>query len=401
MPPAPFQLSQLAFGSNHLAGHWQRSSWPLAATMGKFAHVVFSKGRPEVVQRIRQLVGESVFKELRWFVANGDSKMYQEAGAISVKETGDLCHTVQQAVDLANDLKRPVTFMADDVRGFYVKMGAPRTWPSNQGQTRTLVQFASRILEAMRQVGAPLGGVYHMSSARTQLLMPYASYHHFCILDFLVFDPPFPLKLICEPQVNCKVDYHLTASTLAAFGAVCRVNHLSIDAPHYQKGGCGTAPQRRKADEAAAKWLQRHWTSQSGEPVFVSNKRRAGNSQVLMCGRGRCLLDQCDPRLEYLHKRLWQAIGPFKFTRAAITKLLAVGSKARSSKARVGSSRELSKKRRTRGTTTSGPRRGAGRLMHGSRPLPMAARQQLSRARAALRKVVLEIRVRKPSRKRD
>lgn len=368
--------------------------------MGKFAHVVFSKGRPEVVQRIRQLVSESVFKELRWFVGNGDRNMYQEAGAISVKETGDLCHTVQQAIDLANDLKRPVTFMADDVRGFYVKMGNPRTWPTSQGQTRTLVQFASRILAAMRQVGAPLGGVYHMSSARTQLLMPYASYHHFCILDFLVFEPPFPLKLLCEPQVNCKVDYHLTASTLAAFGAVCRLNHLSIHAPHYQPGGCGTAPQRRKADEAAAKWLQRHWTSQSGEQVFVPNMQRAGNPQVLMCGRGARLLDQCDSRLPDLHKQLLQAMLPFKFTQAVITKLLAVGSAARvgSSKARVGST---ARKRQTRGTTTSGARRRAGRLKHGSRPLPVAARQQLSRARAALRKVVLECRVRKPSRKRD
>ena len=221
-----------------------------------------------------------------------------------------------------------------------------------------------------------------------------------------MFEPPFPLKLLCEPQVNCKVDYHLTASTLAAFGAVCRLNHLSIHAPHYQPGGCGTAPQRRKADEAAAKWLQRHWTSQSGEQVFVPNMQRAGNPQVLMCGRGARLLDQCDSRLPDLHKRLWQAMGPSKFTRAAITKLLAVGSKARvgvgSSKARVGSNRDgRSRKRKSRGTTTSGARRRAGRLKHGSRPLPVAARQQLSRARAALRKVVLECRVRKPSRKRD
>ena len=377
-----------------LAGHWQRSTgWPLAATMDKFVHVVFSKGRPGRVARIQKLVGDALFKELRWLVGHGDRVMYVQAGAHFVTETGDLCHTVQWAINMANRLKRPVTFMADDVRGFYVKMGDPRTWPTQQGQTRSLVQFASRIMVAMRQVGAPLGGVYQQSSSRTQLTMPYASYHHFCILDFIVLEPPFPVQLVCDPQVNCKVDYHLTASTLAAVGAVCRLNHFSIDAAHYQEGGCGTAPQRCKADAAAAKWLQRHWKLQSGAQVFIPNTQRTGNCQVLMRGE-RWLLSGCDARLPDLHKRVKEAMSPSAYESWAVLakhlrrQSLAVGSKT-GSKTR---NPERSRKRKSRGTTKLGVRRKAGRLQHGATQLLEVERQRLSRARTELRKVVHELR---------
>ena len=58
--------------------------------MPKFTHVVFSKGRPESVDRVRELVGVDVFKDLRWFVVHGERKAYVAAGAQRVQETGDL-----------------------------------------------------------------------------------------------------------------------------------------------------------------------------------------------------------------------------------------------------------------------------------------------------------------------
>ena len=76
--------------------------------------------------------------------------------------------------------------------------------------------------------------------------MPAMSYHHFVNLDFLVFDPPFRFVLHCDARVNVKVDYHLSASVLAAVGAVCRLNHLCINAPRYKPGGAGTTQQWRK-----------------------------------------------------------------------------------------------------------------------------------------------------------
>ena len=64
--------------------------------MLKVTHVVFSKGRPESVDRLRELVAVDVFKGLRWFVARGERDAYVAGGAQNVRETGGLCPTVQR-----------------------------------------------------------------------------------------------------------------------------------------------------------------------------------------------------------------------------------------------------------------------------------------------------------------
>ena len=98
-----------------------------------------------------------------------------------------------------------------------------------------------------------------------------------------------------------KVDYHLSASVLAAVGAVCRLNHVCVNAPHDKPGGAGTMQQRRKADAEAVRWLQAHWKSIVGqEQVFRGNTMRRGNCQVVV--NGTPLLDLCDSRLREAHK---------------------------------------------------------------------------------------------------
>ena len=131
--------------------------------MPKFTHVVFSKGRPESVDRVRELVGVDVFKGLRWFVAHGERNAYVAGGAKSVRETGDLCHTVQHATDTVNRTRRPLTSMSDDVRGFCCKQGGPVLWGSCQRRCIDIVSCASRLLlflQITRQVGTLMGGVY-------------------------------------------------------------------------------------------------------------------------------------------------------------------------------------------------------------------------------------------------
>ena len=378
----------------HHAGLWQLR--PLGMT--QFIHAAFSKSRADAVERMQELVGDAVFKKTHWFVADGERSAYLDAGAFFVQETGDLCHTVQHAIDMANTKKKPLALMSDDVRGFFCKQGDPAAWPSWRGRQLAIGNFASQILQAMRQVGTPLGGVYHMAAARTQLLMPTVSYHHFCNLDFLVLDPPFPLQLHCDARVNVKVDYHLTASALAAFGAICRVNRLSIDAPHYRTGGAGTMKERKKSDKAAAKWLMKHWApSKFKKVVFRQNLQRSGNWQVSMCGTP--LLRQCDSRLEELHRALHKAGVSSKMCKKDVKRAIkrCKVATSRKKKLAIGSGRTKKKdwhtyKRLERGTSTTGPIRRAGRLAAGKASLTMKTRQALSRARRELRKVVLELR---------
>ena len=370
--------------------------------MADIIHVVFSKGRPEAVDQMRTLLGDVVFEKTHWFVAHGQRSAYQVAGAHLVQETGDLCHTVQCAINMTNKNKKPLTFMSDDVRGFFCKRGDPASWPNWRGRQLAVGSFSSEILKAMRQVGTPMGAVYHMACPRFQLTMPSFSYHHFCNLDFLVMDPPFPLHLHHDVRVNMKVDYHLSASVLAAFGATCRLNRLSIDAPHYKQGGAGDKKEREKGDADAAKWLKEHWGPGPGpskkiygssEVVFHDNKMRSGNRQVLM--RGEPLLRKCDSRLEQLHKNLQQALLSTKMTTEQVK--IALERRKTSKKLAIGSRHSAKKKWRTykrseRGTSTQGRARTAGRLALGKVRATMQERQALSRARQELRKVVLELR---------
>lgn len=344
-------------------------------------------------------MGDEVFKKMHWLVAHGERSVYLEVGAHRVQETGDLCHTVQHAIDMANAKKKPLTFMSDDVRGFFCKQGNGKSWPNWRGRQLAFGSFAFRILQAMRQVGTPMGGVYQMASPRVQLSMPNVSYHHFCNLDFLVMDPPFPLELYHDARVNMKVDYHLTASVLAAFGAICRMNRLSIDAPHYQAGGAGSLKEREKGDAAAAKWLQTYWApSKSGgrgsETIFSPNTKRSGNCQVLM--HCKPLLRRCDSRLEQLHKNLLQASWSTRMSSEDV-KRVSTGWKKKKLAIGSGRKRKTTKKwriykRSERGTAMQGPTRKAGRIANGKSKSSMKDRQALSRARQDLREVVLELR---------
>ena len=372
-------------------GPWQLHS----LAMAQFIHVVFSKGRADAVEQMRELVGDAIFKRTHWYVAHGDQSSYVDAGACLVQETGDLCHTVQCAIDLANAKKKPVAFMSDDVRGFYCKEGDPAVWPTWRGRQLAIGSFALKILQAMRLVGTPMGAVYHMAAARVQLAMPAFSYHHFCNLDFLVLDPPFPIQLRCDALVNMKVDYHLTASVLAAFGAVCRVNTLSIDAPHYRSGGAGTMEERYKSDKDAAKWLMKHWPPFEKQPVFRQNLQRKGNFQVIMDGKP--LLNQCDRRLDKLHANLRTALAITKRNSREVRRAIKRKKQAPSQKRQrlaVGSLKDQWRlqKRAQRHTLVVGALRRVGRLAAGKAKMDLQARKQLSRARQRLRKVICELR---------
>ena len=131
------------------------------------------------------------------------------------------------------------------------------------------------------------------------------SYHHFVNLDVIVFGPPFRLVLHCDARVNVNVDCHLSASVLAAVGAVCRLNRFSIDAGHYAAaGGAGSRDARLKSDLRACRWLQRRW----GAGAFRMHSQR--QAQVIF--RGCQLVERASVRLPALHRELQAAMVPTK-----------------------------------------------------------------------------------------
>jgi len=164
--------------------------------------------------------------------------------------------------------KRPVAFMADDLRGFYRLDPDVSKWGCSDGRKITLAEMADTLLKEMRLVGAPLGGVYPKSMVLEQLQWPAISYRHYICMDFVVIDPP--LNIDIPAGASTKEDYHQRASVLVARGTVCRLNHYSCRAAHYESGGAGTSKERAARDARAASWLLNHWNTKT-ETIFKRN----------------------------------------------------------------------------------------------------------------------------------
>ena len=263
-----------------------------------FIYIVFSKDRPEKIDQVRSLVGE-LFEHIHWFVADGNRKAYEKAGACNVRETGHISQTLQRAVKVGTNQKRPVAFMADDLHGFYRLDPDASKWVCTAGRRISLPDIANTLLTEMRLVGTPLGGVYPKNNALEQLQWPATSYRHYCCMDFIVIDPP--LKIDIPSEASPKEDYHLTASVLVACGTVCRLNHYTCAAAHYESGGAGTEAQRAAQDARAASWLQQHWNTK-GKTIFRRVHHK--NTEHVAFRDTMALVKRCDTRLEALHGKL-------------------------------------------------------------------------------------------------
>ena len=384
--------------------------------MADFVYAVFSKGRPHKVDSIRSLVG-AVFDQVHWLVTAGEKKAYEAAGARHVHEAGKISSCLSFAVKLGAAKQWPVAFFADDLQGFFCLQGDARRWISCKGRRLDLPTIAAAVLKEMRLVGAPLGGVYPKSSSREQLAWPAVSYRHYICMDFVVVDPP--LRVDIPAEASPKEDYHLTASVLAASGAVARLNHYSISAAHYQAGGAGTMAARADRDARAAAWLIDRW-NRSKEAVF----RRASRDTLhhVSFSNSMALVKRCDARLVdvhcTLHKLLKRTVLGCKNQRSLVCKSQAARrQQAKSCKrkrkplvARPGrpvaaaalshkgqksdetQKSERERKRVARGSLAQGPARLAGapakhRVVG---PASAAWRSALCRARANLRKLVQE-----------
>ena len=235
------------------------------------------------------------------------------------------------------------------------------------------------------------GGVSSIADPRIQLEAPGLSYHHFFTMDFMILDPPLNFPIEFHDDVKMKCDYNVIASTLAAVGAVCRLNRFTVDAPHYRVGGASTAADRWSSDRKAARWLIRRF----GAGVFRLNPRRGGGTtQVLFSGLTLLTRSALGGSVAELHTALSAAMEPTKLTRAQAQ--AAIGARLQLTPTQIKRSRalkpSLTKSRARRGACVRGVKRAAGRKPHGSRAMTMAERQRIARARKALCATVGELR---------
>lgn len=249
--------------------------------MNDFVCVIFSKGRSDRVPAMQKLLGSTLFSQVVWLVGITDGPSYKLAGACHTLETGSIPDTLRAAVHLARKKKRPLAFFADDISGVRKMTGRHATWQHEFGRRIAIPQAAEEILEHMRKVGAPVGGVYPCNDPRCQLLMPSVSYHHYFCMDFIivdVVDPLVEIDIYIPPEASPKEDYHMCASVLTAVGVTCRLNHLCVHAAHYTIGGADTKQNRAARDTTAARWLLSQWNEKTAS--FLGQLQRTAEVNI-------------------------------------------------------------------------------------------------------------------------
>ena len=339
---------------------------------------------------MRATLGATLFAETHWFVGKKEGPLYKSAGACHTQESGSIPDTLRTALQLARRKKRPLAFFADDISGIYKVSGDLQRWHREFGRVVSVSHAAKEILKHMRQVGAPVGGVYPCNDARCQLQMPSASYHHYFCMDFVVFDYPC-VEIDINPEASPKEDYHMCATVLTAVGVTCRLNHLCARAAHYRAGGAGSREERAARDEMAARWLLSHW-NKADSVVFQPSHHRG--PQHITWTNGLSLVKRCHPKLVDAHKRLAQALGCQKLHRARISKLLAMMRRRRAAQERRAAKKALTRveqQRRRRGAAAFGTSRRAGgrpTACLSGKGLANKDRVAITRARARLKALV-------------
>ena len=359
--------------------------------MSSLIFVVFSSKRPARVPAVRLLVGETAFREVRWWVGTGDAASYRRAGALHVRESGDLCATMAFGIRTANTTEQPVVRMADDLRVLFCALGLP----AHVDQPVRAAVGAARLRRA--HLGGHAPGCCPSGGRLADCRSPDSAGGAGAQLPSFLHDglhdsgPPLNFPIEFHDDVKMKCDYNVIASTLAAVGAVCRLNRFTVDAPHYRVGGASTAADRWSSDRKAARWLIRRF----GAGVFRLNPRRGGGTtQVLFSGLTLLTRSALGGSVAELHTALSAAMEPTKLTRAQAQ--AAIGARLQLTPTQIKRSRalkpSLTKSRARRGACVRGVKRAAGRKPHGSRAMTMAERQRIARARKALCAKVRELR---------
>lgn len=210
--------------------------------MMKYKVAVISHKRPENVLKIISIVGDCTF-----YVNNGESASYKEAGAAHVVECGtDICSARNRAIKDAG--KMPSIQVSDDLRSLKkVKFTADK----RVVESVIFKDVVRTMLEELVRTDFGYGGVA-VTTNRLNYSGKDFSYDKLIVCDLICVMPGKNIKF--DGSVALKEDYDLTISELIYRGGVVRCDNFLCDFPHRDnKGGANLYRNSKTEGEATAK----------------------------------------------------------------------------------------------------------------------------------------------------
>ena len=220
---------------------------------------VISARRPERVQPMNELVGEAT-----WFVAEGEAKVYKEAGAAHVVEAGALCAARNAALDAAFALGKPCIELSDDAKAF--KRAELQEDNRVRAVASTFAEAVSLIADAVWMTGASLGGAAPTANPFYYNAKRPVHARAFIVGDF-IYVKPSPERF--DENMRLKEDYDFTLQHIQAYGTVGRADSVLAEFAHRSNAGGACSYRTAELEQEAIAHLRSKWPG-----VIADNPRR-------------------------------------------------------------------------------------------------------------------------------
>lgn len=223
---------------------------------------VVSHLRPGNVRALEEKAGGPA----TWYVGQGESRAYFEAGATSVVEAGGLVAARNAALDDAFAHNLPCVQLDDDLRAIHLAKS------KREREPMTLSAAIAYMLQAASDSSAYLAGVaptsnsFYFNPLRPVKNSGFVIASLCCVL-------PSPIRF--DPAFTLKEDYDFTLAHLHWYGNIARCDAILADFLHYTNSGGAVAVRNSETEAANIERLKAKW------PAFVRDHPRRDNEVLL------------------------------------------------------------------------------------------------------------------------
>ena len=202
------------------------------------------------------------FIEGTWFVAEGEEAIDRDVGANTVIESGVLCRSRNEALELAALHEVPCLQLSDDLTKLEEPYDLDGKW---KARPLAFEQAVERMLLALDQTGAKLVGVAPTSNAFYYGGKPVRT-NAFIVGDMFIAAPGTPRF---DEELRLKEDYDFTLAHVRKYGTVARCDNVLASFAHRSNKGGAVAYRTPEAEQEAIAVLKRKWPG-----LVVDNPRR-------------------------------------------------------------------------------------------------------------------------------
>jgi hypothetical protein len=213
---------------------------------------IISARRPKSVEKM------SVhFPLATYFVAEGETQEYSEAGALSVLEGGALCVARNMAMVEAERAGLPCLQVSDDL---------VRVKDARDGETMTAQQAGRYLVQEAQTHGAKFAGCAPTANRYFYNPKKPVQTHGFIVGDLCLVQA----GLRWDERFRLKEDYDLTCHVLSTYGYVLRCNFILAEFKHRTNPGGAVAYRTSELEQEAIALLMSKYPG-----MTKPNKKRA------------------------------------------------------------------------------------------------------------------------------